>query len=330
MQRLYYFPSAKRKGYGNPYSENYKTAISTYYEVVDELSGDIGASICLLYHSFLADVFIFNWIESIYNSKLGIIQYWFTRLSFWIIKIRKRKMVWMLHNIRPHIGADKYSETLMSYMYEHANLIIAHSNEAAEYAKGRTNGMVEYICHPVAPIAISNGWDDAVEPCDVLIWGDVLPYKGVLEFVSNTQVRGSELNIFVVGKCKDTELREQLMTCCNGNIRYENRRASYSELKALMGKAKYVLFPYLSGSVSSSGALIDTIALGGTPVGPNLGAFKDLAEEGVCLVYDNYSSLLGLLSSSRNIDNNKREDFISQNTWDSFAKKLDYLLNENK
>ncbi len=54
-----------------------------------------------------------------------------------------------------------------------------------DVAKGIANGMVEYICHPVAPIAISNGWDDAVEPCDVLIWGDILPYKGVLEFISN-------------------------------------------------------------------------------------------------------------------------------------------------
>ncbi len=140
-------------------------------------------------------------------------------------------------------------------------------------------------------------------------------------------MRQSELKIFIVGKCKDLQLSEQLITCCNSNIRYENRRAGYAEIKALMSKAKYVLFPYLSGSVSSSGALIDTIVLGGTPVGPNLGAFKDLAEEGVCLVYDDYAGLLDILSGNRTIDDLKRKDFIAQNTWDSFAMKLNKHIN---
>ncbi len=326
MKKIYFYPSVPIGGYGNPYPKNFKTAISKYYKVVDKVGMQAGASFCLLRHSFLADIYILNWIESISSHRFSVVQYLVACLSLRIIKLRGKEIVWMLHNVHPHKGVDKYSESIMSYLYEHANLIVAHSKEAAEYAKGKAKGRVEYICHPVAPIAIPNEWDGSVEPYDVLIWGEILPYKGILEFVSNAQVRESGFKIFIVGKCKDAKLSEQLNAYCNDFIHYENRRASYSELKALMNKARYVLFPYLSGSVSSSGALIDTIVLGGTPVGSNIGAFKDLAREGGCLVYDDYARLLDILSSDRTVDDVKREDFIAQNTWDLFAKKLDKLL----
>ncbi|WP_194968036.1 hypothetical protein [Klebsiella pneumoniae] len=53
----------------------------------------------------------------------------------------------------------------------------------------------------------------------------------------------------------------------------------------LIEDSKCVLFPYKSGSISSSGALMDTIALGGVAIGPDVGAFKDLEKKGYARLF---------------------------------------------
>lgn len=47
----------------------------------------------------------------------------------------------------------------------------------------------------------------------------------------------------------------------NSNVVYENRRASFGEIAKQVCLSKYVLFPYVGNSISSSGALIDTLVL---------------------------------------------------------------------
>ncbi|MCD8298086.1 MAG: hypothetical protein LUC88_10990 [Prevotella sp.] len=324
MQKLFYYPSARDVDYDNPYSVNYKNALTKYFLVLNNHLRRKPAKkvICLLQNAFFADIFIFNWIENICQGRLSAIKYRIVQLAFLIIKLRKRKIVWMFHNFHPHQGSDKYSEAIMSYMFGNASIIISHSKAATEYARQRAKCDVKYECHPVAPIAhLENTTPSAIHP-DILIWGTIAHYKGIVEFLSYSKVRASNLNIFIVGRCKYPDLENRIRSLCNDNICYENRKVSFSELKALISNSKYVLFPYIGSCVSSSGALIDTIVLGGTPIGPDVGAFKDLSEEGVCLVYDNYDSLLDILSSDNRIDAQTRNDFIAENSWQTFACKL--------
>ena len=79
--------------------------------------------------------------------------------------------------------------------------------------------------------------------------------------------------------------------------------------------------------MSSSGALIDTIRFCGQPIGPRLGAFKDLEQMGVCLTYGNSQELYEILRENRRIDENARLNFLKDNTWDEFADKVYKLLN---
>lgn len=112
---------------------------------------------------------------------------------------------------------------------------------------------------------------------------------------------------------------ESIQKLCGKNVLFENRRASFEELAGLIQHTKYVLFPYTGDCVSSSGALIDTIALGGLPIGPNKGAFKDLAQEGVCVTYQDYDELFSILGKSSISDKSKIEDFIMKNSWNTFT-----------
>ncbi len=322
MERLYYYPIAKNKNSEIPYCTNYKKAIGEYYEILDTMGVWLGQSCCLLIHSIRADIFVFNWVETISERRLGIIQYIIVLLSFWIIKRRRKRIIWMFHNIHPHSGVSCQSERIMNYLFGHADLIVCHSKWAMQYAKEKARCKVVYECHPATPICVTEELTDDARCCDVLIWGSVLPYKGIVEFISNDLIRASKMIVRIIGKCNDRQLENTIRALCTDCISYENRKVDFNELYFLIQRSRYVLFPYVGMSVSSSGALIDTIVMGGVPIGPNVGAFKDLSDMQLCYVYDDYQELLSILKEDYSITQERRDEFVRLNTWKSFGAKL--------
>ena len=236
-----------------------------------------------------------------------------------IIKLRHSSIIWMFHNIRPHQGENWMTRNISNWLFRNSTMIVAHSQEAAEYARNHANCMVEYRCHPIEPINV-DAWTTIIEPFDLFIWGSILPYKGVLEFVSLPKIQSSNLRIKIIGSCKDKTIDYQLSSCINEHIVYENGRADFAEIAANCKAARFVLFPYIGDCVSSSGALVDTIVLGGTPLGPNIAAFKDLAEDGICITYTDYENLMEMLTTSSEAAIRDTDSFIKSNTWDQMGK----------
>lgn len=324
--KLYFFPTVPLGQLKNPYSDNYKKAISSFFEVVDDSKVPSTLNYPLLHFSFSADIFILNWIEGVAFTDRGFLKFILVIISLHIIRIRRKKIIWMLHNLQPHEGSNWTSRYIQKYLFNHSSLIIAHSKTACNYAKRRAKCDVRYFVHPVASPICEDEIIDVV-PCDVVIWGSILPYKGVLEFLSKSQIQQSQLRIRIIGTCKDEKLSQEILNRCNDMITFENRKIGFSELKGLLNQCRYVLFPYVGSSVSSSGALIDTINLGGTPVGPNTGAFKDLSEEGVCLTYSNDKEMMDILTSNKmSIEECKRVEFIKNNSWQNFAKEISKII----
>lgn len=322
--KLLYFPSAEKNGkYPNPYSTYYKLAMGKYYNVYDsDNHRPLGLqSVHMLYRSLFADVFILNWLEEIGNYSYGRIQMELSKLAIIIMRIRKKKIVWMFHNVYPHSGETKYSANMRNFLLRNSSFIVTHSQEACTFIKGRTEVPAYYYCHPVMPFHLSDV-ELSIEDFDVLIWGTIHPYKGVLEFISLEELQKSSLKIKIIGTTTNDNLINSIKMHCNSNISLELRRADFNELAAYIKKSRYVLFPYVGGSISSSGAMMDTLIMGGNPVGPNVGAFKDLEKEKVCLIYKDYQDLLKILKSNLSILEEDRERFIRDNTWDSFASNI--------
>lgn len=316
--KLYYYPPGE---YGNPYSINYKKALSDYFDVLEPDNKHPKFSMLGLYilkRSFQADVYVFNWIENIGNYRLPFIQWLLTILAILMIKLRGKKLIWMFHNIHPHTGSSFYSSTVSWLLFRVSSLIVSHSKDAANYAQSKTKHKVVHKCHPIKLFSDKDlAFDGKVEKCDVLIWGSIIRYKGIAEFISRLEIQNSELHIRIIGKSSDKSLIDEIKQYCNDHIILDEKRASFGEIAAYCKSSKYVLFPYIGDCVSSSGALIDTIAMGGIPVGPNVGAFKDLEEEGMCITYNNYQELSNVLNGSVSIDNNK--EFLHVNSWKSFV-----------
>lgn len=321
MEICYYYPSCGGKGYSNPYSLKYKEALNKCFDLKD---GDnkrwLMACLPLLINSFKADIFILNWIESIIYHKMGILQYFIARLALFIIRIRKKKIVWMFHNIHPHQGSNKFTKSIQDFLFRNATLIISHSKEAADYARNKSQKPVEYRCHPVSQIIVET--NENVPYMDVFIWGTILPYKGIAEFLRENEKRRTKLRVMILGKCDDQCLAKEIAKFSGTNVEFQNRRADFKEIASRIKKSRYVLFPYIGDCVSSSGALIDTIAMGGIVCGPDRGAFKDLKEEGLCLTYNSYDDLFESLKANTSIDSRIRYSFIEENSWREFVSFL--------
>lgn len=320
-QTLFYYPSAgKGNKYDNPYSENLKKSMEPYFHVLesDNKCVERNRSFRLFIRAFQADVFILSWIEQIWKFKMGS---FFCKLSVYLMHKRNKKVVWIFHNLEPHAGENKWSRNLKSFFLRHSDYIITHSTEALEQLQFKTVKPLIYIPHPIQPIVITNKCYSNIK-FDVLIWGSILPYKGIVEFLSNEFIRNSNLNIRIIGKCKDEVLLKTIKSKCNEHILLENRYAKFDELAILIQNSRWVLFPYVGTSISSSGALIDTIAMGGTPIGPNRGAFYDLAQEGVCAVYEDYNDLFIKLQGRKIIPEACRQRFMKRNSWENFAEKI--------
>lgn len=320
MKKIYYYPSAGKRGYPNPYSINYKRELEKHFILLDSQNKYSVTNISFIKNAFIADVVVLNWIETIVTYRYSFIQYLLSMFGLFILWTRRKKIIWMFHNIHPHQGENKYSKAIKKYLFKHANLIISHSKAGAEYAKiyALKPEHVIYRCHPVKEFTKKTNYN-RVENLDVFIWGAILPYKGIKEFLSYLRESNFNLRVKIIGRCKDPELLNDIKSLCTKDISFENRYADFSLLSAYMSNSKYTLFPYIGNCVSSSGALIDTLVLGGNPVGPNVGAFKDLSQENLCITYLTYDDLLNTLRQNIRIDDYERENFIRENTWSQFG-----------
>lgn len=317
--RLYYYPCPSKSGYGNPYSVYYKEVLGHYYNVINSLNTPTKSRvISLLVNSLKADIYVLNWLEEVGVAHLPFIQYLLVRLALYIIKRRGARIIWMYHNINSHHGNNKITQKLRFYLLKNSSLIISHSKDGCDNVKAE-GGWAVYKCHPIKPVKYNKYSLDNKKQYDALIWGEISPYKGIVEFLENVG-KGSGKKIKIIGNCKNDQLRDSIFNMCDDNITFENRRADTSEISRLCKNSKIVIFPYIGESISSSGAFIETIAMDGVPVGPNRGAFKDLKSEGVCYTYNTYDELKILLDSNIKIQDEDRKNFIKNNSWDEFGK----------
>lgn len=331
MKKLFYFPSEPLSGYQNPYCNYAKEALNKHFKVLDmERGSKVKRMFTLLAYSFRCDVIIFNWLESVPFFPMGTVQFYVDLIALFVLKVRKVQILFMYHDLVSHFGDNWMSRYLMRWLFRNANVVISHSKEAAKIARTKSNVPSYFFSHPIKRLDVMP-FEITRTTVDVFIWGALFTYKGIYEFISLPAVQNSKLNIFILGGTKDDSLRKKINSVCNDYIVFEERRAEFDEIAAYCKASRYVLFPYVGESVSSSGALIDTIVFGGNPIGPNRGAFKDLNDEGVCIIYNSYEELISILGEEQSIDENKRQLFIDKYSYNGFAEFVnEKLQNEQR
>jgi glycosyltransferase involved in cell wall biosynthesis len=158
----------------------------------------------------------------------------------------------------------------------------------------------------------------------------MVAYKGVHNFLGYLKENGLEndYSILIIGKFADEKYYLQLKQLSGTKTKIENRFAGMDELINLVYESHFVLFTYSDSSVLSSGALMDTLAMGAGIIGPDTGAFSDLAEEGIIRVYKDFSDIKEIYNNPdlSLINPDAQYRFLIANTWEAAGKKIGGMI----
>jgi len=311
----------------NPYVLNVSEAIRERHLIINEKPNRIGVAEFFLF-LFKTDVFFFNWIEDVSVKRLGKVQALMMPFFIFMTWLFRKKIVWVLHNVYSHEKKNKkWTRYGFRQMIRNADIILTHSLEGVEFAKRefpKHAKKVKYIIHPIDELLIEA---TVQKEYDILIWGTIHPYKGVIEFLEfATQNEGlNQMRILVSGICPHPELKERLFELLTPNIEYRDGFFDIEDISEMTTKSRYTLFTYNSGSILSSGSLMDSIRMGAMIIGPDKGSFRDLKSEKFIETYSNLNDIARIIAKYSDNEAERLKEqiaFCERNSWKHFGNQL--------
>lgn len=329
MIKIYFYPKIilKESDTQNSYARDLELAIAAHHEVVNKVENSKGVLDFFKYLS-KADVYLFSWIEDIPRRKHGKLQVVFFTCFILLRRLFGAKIIWVLHNKYSHnMAKNRWTDYMFKTMMKNADLILTHSNEGIEFVKSNYPKYADKVKYEIHPIKEKLTNKVTEKKFDFFFWGTIHPYKNVTEFLKFIKKQGeiSSKKILIVGFCADENYRNELISLLDNNITFENKFYEMDEIANFAAQSKFTLFTYSADSVLSSGALMDTIRMNTEIIGPNHGAFKDLASLPILHVYETYEDILKIFENSNlneHSDNQQINRFFIENSWVSFADKL--------
>jgi beta-1,4-mannosyltransferase len=334
MSSIYFYPKSDPQldKSSNPYIFYFENSLLKNHNIVNKTINKKGV-LDLFKYLFISDIFLFNWIENLASRKLGKLQVSAFIVFLFGAKILGKKIVWILHNIYSHDTKNNgWTNFMFCLMMKHSNLILTHSQSGIDFANinyPKFSSKIKYLIHPVqeAIPVIS----DSQKKYDLLIWGVILPYKGISQFLEFAKCSNdwSLIKILIVGKCFDNAYKQLLNKYLSENVIHFDYYYDIKEISRLANQSKFILFTYRSGSVLSSGSLMDSIRMGSNIIGPNFGAFKDLSSYGFMHLYNDFNEIINILKNKEiELESNSREiqNFCLENSWEFFMEKVDIEL----
>lgn len=313
-QKLLITPTPSKKS--GMYLSNLGRSLSDYYDVINFEKDYIKAPQELLKNILKADVFLLNWIENEPKKNHKIIRYLMIQIFFILSKLLQKKIVWTYHNLESHSGNNKLSLKLKEKLIEKSDLIIHHTRESECLTEKKKNF---YFFHPFE--TITKNPQTTTFKYDILIWGNIAPYKKVaefLKFVKNNKFLSTQ-KVLVAGKANNKNYRKKLVQSLGNNVEFHNKYYSDKELAELHHHSRFVLFSHQGTSVLNSGQLVVSLGYNSNIIGPNKGAFKELSEYGLIYSYKDFTEIADIIQNYQPIDRNKQETFIKEHSWNKFA-----------
>ncbi len=336
-KKAYIYPvtSKKKLGFHNPYVDNFIKSTGTFLNYLNKKFPSNTGIFNLIRFIHKIDFLLLNWIEDLPDKKGGVIQSIFFLIFLRFAKFFRIKIIWTLHNKFSHSSKKLFLKRLLFLnLLKFSDLIITHSIEGINFAESLCSGVSQkifYFQHPIIPVKenLTNNYE---KKYDILIWGTLAPYKGIDVFLKFLYENGAlnKYNILIAGKAVSSDFYNKLQKYENVNIIIKNQFIETEELAIIIQQSKVILFTYSGESVLSSGALIDSISYVAKVIGPNVGAFAELANAGIIKTYDSFNDLKILLEQINQWDDSfiseRINDFINAHTWAEFSMAFEKRL----
>lgn len=312
----------------NPYINDFVSALSKSDSVSSVNGPSKNPLLSILPPKTWGDITIFNWFENIPHYKYGLLQAFFAVIYAIALRITGRKIIYILHNKKPHSPRFNHlCRWMMNFIIHVSNLIITHSEEGLDLLKEKYPSAVRkahFLHHPTKNRLYCC---ETEKKYDIILWGSIQRYKGIIEFLNyiHSQKYFSP-KICIVGRCSDKQLEKEIQALCNDQITFIPESIPFDKVGELINLSEFVLVPYNPETILSSAVLMDSLSFGAKVIGPNAGSFKDYASNASLRVYtyQTLSDLTDIYKSHLN-DDVKTEDyatFLESNNWNHFIEKM--------
>ncbi len=335
----YFYPnSAKKKPEdSNPYSFFLMEGIQKEFDILNSKTPSKTGFYDFVKYLRKIDFLFVNWIENLPDKRYGV---WQSFLFLFLITLKKFfgfKLIWVMHNKVSHSKKNyRIKKIIYKNLIRKSDLIFTHSTEGERIIKkvDPGNKKVIFIHHPVRQR--KNTIQCAKKEYDLLIWGNITPYKGIREFVeflNENQQKTNVYRILIAGKFLSDTYFESINKFSLENLFIDNSFIDEDYLDTLIQKSKIILFTYKTDSVLSSGALMKTLEHHSLILGPDYAAFADLEKEGVIFTYKNYPDLFEKVKQllKPSFDSSyifsKQEYFTENHSWENSIATINQIIN---
>jgi beta-1,4-mannosyltransferase len=320
----------------NEYVDRFVEVLNQRSTIVNYKKPPLPRCLDMLKYAFSSDTMLLNWPEDVVHLRWGIFQYFLTVLILFFYKLFGGKVVWICHNKNTHKkGREFLSNHARQFFTWIADYIIVHSTDAKRHFSKQKK--VTFLHHPRYEKRLQPLGANQSPQYDVLIWGNLSPYKGLVEFIREYKRSGHSFSVQIVGKDENgygAILKEEAEGL---NITIHNQFLGEEELEECFASCKIILLPYLDKDTFSSGALIHSLNAQRVVLGPAIGNFIDINKLGACLVYHNNEELFTTLSRLLSSGEIYRETlasvtaginaFYNRNSWEYFVDELLLTIN---
>jgi glycosyltransferase involved in cell wall biosynthesis len=202
------------------------------------------------------------------------------------LKIRSRKIVFYLHNIKPHKSSDRLpnyalSKLLLVIVFFLADRIIYLSKNTCLYFPllfKIFKKKVYYIPHPNMNKLVGNHEIKFNEnrTLKLISFGPITPYKGIDVIIEvMNQLLDYDIELMIVGTCP-IDLQRRLNASVNGkNIYFLFQFIPDNDLLALFNQFDICIFPLDINSSLNSSSILLSFSLGKTVLAPNISTLND-------------------------------------------------------
>jgi beta-1,4-mannosyltransferase len=318
------------KNYLNPYIHDLSMAFNSAGIEVLNSENQKHPLINLFFKSRKADYIVLNWLESVITYRFGILQFILSISFLCLAKVFGKKIIWIYHNKQIHNDTILPSWKVKSAAFfqrmgvRFAYKVVGFTDEVKNLIPSKYHGKLSTFNHPIKENRLQTKSNQDYT-YDYLIWGEISPYKGVLDFLQYRQTSYELKNkkLIIVGSCKDLALKNQILSFSDANTIIQIRKITNEELMEMVSEVKFCLITHIKSSILSSATLMDSISFGFKVIGPNCGAFNDLSKHSRLdvRVYDDFSEILEISKQARIIELDY-DSFIKENTWAEFTKIL--------
>lgn len=327
MNRAYLYPLSARykKESQNPYLDNFMDSLKDRFIFLNRHSPSNSGILDILKYLGKTDYLFLHWPENMAEKKAGIIQSLFFIMLIPLLGLINIRIIYILHNKISHTN-NRYriKKAISVTLLKHSYKIITHSKEGIDFINSITVSRPDIFYFP-HPIPHEEPCPVTVKDLDILIWGNIAPYKGVHNFLGQLRKSraGSRWKILIAGKVSSQEYLEELQSAGNDNLTIKDQFIDDDQLSRLICRSRIVLFPYHKKSILSSGAFAKTLVFPVEIIGPACGAFLDFDHMPHVHTFDNEEEIIPLIENALanpvNDYYKHLEDISEKYSWKSFG-----------